>query len=95
MVRLNWTNQAVEDLNDIAEYIAKDSIKYSKIQILRIRERARLLKNNPLLGRVVPEINQNNIRELIFKNYRIIYKIVDELRVDILFIYHSSRLLPR
>jgi hypothetical protein len=45
MVRLNWTEQSIEDLTNIAEFIAKDSIKYSAIQIKRIRERAKLLKS--------------------------------------------------
>jgi hypothetical protein len=42
MARLNWTDQSIEDLINIADFIAKDSFKYSVIQLKRIRERAKL-----------------------------------------------------
>jgi len=93
MARLNWTEQSIDDLINIAEFIAKDSIKYSVIQINRIRERAKLLKTQPYLGRIVPETKNESIRELILGNYRIIYKIISENRIDILTIHHSSKLL--
>ena len=93
MVRLNWTIQAQNDLIKIAEYIAKDSIKYSKIQIKRLRDRTKILKSQPLSGHVVPELNNEMIRELIIGNYRIIYIIIDKSRIDILTVYHSARLL--
>jgi toxin ParE1/3/4 len=93
MARLNWTDQSIEDLINIADFIAKDSVKYSLIQIKRIRERARLLRSQPLLGRVVPETKNETIRELILGSYRIIYMIVSEERIDILTVHHSSKLL--
>jgi toxin ParE1/3/4 len=93
MARLNWTEQSIDDLINIAEFIAKDSFKYSVIQIKRIRERAKLLKNQPLLGRIVPETKNESIRELILGSYRIIYKIISEERIDILTVHHSAKLL--
>lgn len=93
MARLNWTELSINDLINIAEFISKDSAKYSVIQIKRIRERARLLKTQPFLGRIVPEINNEFVRELILGNYRIIYKIISEERIDILTIHHSAKLL--
>lgn len=93
MARLNWTELSVNDLVNIVEFISKDSVKYSVIQIKRIRERARLLKTQPFLGRIVPEINNEFVRELILGNYRIIYKIISEERIDILTIHHSAKLL--
>ena len=93
MARLNWTDLSIEDLINIAEFISKDSIKYSVIQIRRIRERARLLKTQPFLGRIVPETKDESIRELILGNYRIIYKIISEDRIDILTVHHSAKLL--
>ena len=93
MVRLNWTNLAIEDLINIAGFISKDSVKYSVIQIKRIRERAKLLKTHPLLGRIVPETNDVSVRELILGNYRIIYRIVSEERIDILTVHHSAKIL--
>jgi toxin ParE1/3/4 len=93
MARLNWTELSINDLINIADFISKDSAKYSVIQIKRIRERARLLKTQPFLGRIVPETNNEFIRELILGNYRIIYKIISEERIDILTIHHSAKLL--
>jgi len=93
MARLNWTDLSIDDLINIAEFISKDSVKYSVIQIKRIRERARLLKAQPFLGRIVPEIKDETIRELILGNYRIIYRIISEDRIDILTVHHSAKLL--
>ena len=93
MACLNWTLQAEMDLKNIYEYIAKDSSHYAKIHINRIRNKARALKQQPRLGRVVPEMEIENIRELIFGSYRIIYRIVNPERIDIITIYHSARIL--
>ena len=93
MARLNWTELSINDLTNIAEFISKDSFKYATIQIKRIRERARILKTKPFLGRIVPEIQDDSIRELILGNYRIIYKIVSKDRIDILTVHHSAKLL--
>ena len=95
MVRINWTFQAKDDLKAIAEYISKDSIRYAGLQIIRLKNRTRILKTQIRSGKIVPEINQENIRELIEGNYRIIYKIVKESQIDILTIHHSARDLKR
>ena len=93
MARLNWTDQAVLDLISISEFIGKDSRKYAKITITKIRTSARKVRDFPMLGRIVPEISLSEIREIIVGNYRLIYFIVDKDRIDILNVYHSSRLL--
>lgn len=95
MVRINWTFQAKDDLKSIAEYISRDSRKYAKLQILRIRDRTRLLKSQTYLGKIVSEIDKENIRELIEGRYRIIYKIVSKNQIDILTIHHTARDLTR
>lgn len=95
MVRLNWTFQAKDDLKAIAEYISRDSKRYAKLQVIRLKNRTRILKTQVRSGKIVPEINQENIRELIEGNYRIIYKIVQDNRIDILTIHHSARDLTR
>jgi len=93
MVEVNWTLQSVEDINSIAEYIAKDSLKYAKLQVERIFARVEILETAPLSGRIVPELNITKIRELILGNYRIIYKVINKNRIDILTVHHSARLL--
>ena len=95
MVRINWTLQAKDDLKNIADYISKDSVKYAKLQVLRLRYKTNILKSQTHIGRIVPEIENRNIRELIEGNYRIIYKILSENRIDILTIHHSARDLTK
>ena len=95
MVRINWTFQAKEDLNAIAEYISKDSKRYAKLQVIRLKNRTRILKTQIRTGKIVPEINRENIRELIEGSYRIIYKIVENNQIDILTIHHSARDLTK
>ena len=95
MVRINWTFQAVLDLQNISEYISRDSKNYAKLQVLRIRDRSKILSTQIHSGKVVPELNRENIRELVEGNYRIIYKIVTDKRIDILTIHHSARDLTR
>lgn len=73
MVQISWTFQAVSDLKNIAEFISGDSVKYAKLQILRIRYRTKILSSQVYTGKVVPEFHNQNIRELIEGNYRIIY----------------------
>ncbi|MBA3899138.1 MAG: type II toxin-antitoxin system RelE/ParE family toxin [Bacteroidetes bacterium] len=93
MVKINWTGQATEDLTNIAEFIKKDSEKFARITVRNIRDRARQLKQLPTSGKIVPEIEKTEIRELIFGNYRIIYKIFSTTRIDILTVHHSARQL--
>lgn len=90
MVEIRWTNQALDDIEKIAEYISKDSIKYAKIQTERFFIAAEILVKKHKAGRVVPEINKISIRELILGNYRIIYKVLNNKRIDILTIHHSA-----
>ena len=95
MVQINWTTQAKEDLKSIADYIAIDSVKYAKLQIIRLKSRTQILKSHLQAGRIVPEMELDDIRELIEGNYRIIYKLISSDRVDILTIHHSSRDLSK
>ena len=68
MVEVKWTDQSLTDIENIANYIALNSEKYAKIQVLRIFERVKLLETQPLLGRIVPELNKADIRELVMGN---------------------------
>lgn len=95
MVQINWTFQAIDDLQNIAEYISKDSEKYARLQILRIRQRSKILSSQTHAGKIVPEIENQNVRELIEGNFRIIYRIVNEKRIDILSVHHCSRDLTK
>ena len=91
MVQLNWTLLARNDLKAIFEYISKDSKKYAMLEILKIQGRTQILKVQPLIGKEVIESGNIDVRELVEGNYRIIYKMVDNDRIDILTIHHCSR----
>lgn len=72
MARLNWTDQAIADLTNIAEFIRKGSAKYAKITVQRIRTSARQISQFPSSGRIVPETEIQILREIIVGNYRLI-----------------------
>lgn len=95
MVQIRWTFLALEDLKEIFEFISRDSARYAKIQVVKIRARTKALKNYPQAGRTVPEYSNENFRELIEGNYRIIYKIVNKDQVDILTVHHAARDLSK
>ena len=95
MVQISWTFQAKDDLKTIAEYIKLDSYRYAKLQVIKIKTRTHILKSHHQAGRVVPEIESDAIRELIEGNYRIIYKVISNSKVDILTIHHSARDLTK
>ena len=91
MVRINWTKLAVDDLLNIYEYISKDSKRYAQMQVLKIKSATKILVQFPLSGKIVPEIDQKEIREIIEGKYRIIYKLVSTTQIDILTVHHSAR----
>ena len=90
MVKLNWLNEANYDLIQIYNYIHKDSVYYS-IKTVDLTENLKPMK---YIGRKVPEYNEDNIRELIYKSYRIIYE-VQTNKILIRGIWHSARILPK
>jgi addiction module RelE/StbE family toxin len=92
MVALRWTPQAVEDLGSITEFISQDSSQYAALFVIDVFKSVNLLKTFPKLGRIVPELNIQSIREIILGNYRIVYRIKKSL-VEILTIYHGSKIL--
>lgn len=70
MVEVRWTPQSIEDIGNVAEFISKDSRKYALIQVQYFFEAAEILENFPKSGRIVPELDNKDIRELIVGFYR-------------------------
>ena len=88
-----WTKNAEYDLETIIEYIKTDSVKIAKDIFFEIKDQCNNLSIFPASRRVVPELQQIGVlkyRELIFKRWRIIYKIENE-KVYILIVVDSSR----
>lgn len=90
MVELRWVESAVKDLEQICNYIADDSEEYAKIFARRIIDLIETTAVFPYSGRIVPEMKNEMIREKIFNNYRIIYRIKDE-SIEIVRIIHNAR----
>ena len=92
MARVNWTAQALEDLDAVCLFIARDAPRYAELLAGRMFEAADVLGEFPNAGRIVPEIGRSEIRELIVQNYRLIYRtLADE--IDILTVHHGARLV--
>lgn len=93
MVKVVWTDSAILDLDAIGEYIAKDSIRYAEITVTELFESVDILEEFPQSGSIVPEFNNQKIRQLVRGNYRIVYLIFDEFRIDILTVNNCARLI--
>ena len=92
MVRIHWTERAVKNLKHIYDYIAVDSKIYADQFIKRIVRATEKLERFPLIGRVVPELVDLGLREVLFQNYRIVYRPnIEEKLVEIIAVVHTSR----
>lgn len=92
MVRIIWSPDAAADLEEICDYIAKDSEHYARAFAQGVIKAIERLQNFPESGRIVPEYNQKDTREIIFQNYRIVYRIKSDA-VEIVAITHGTRLM--
>ncbi len=91
-MKIQWAEPAVLDLESIRDYIARDSEYYAAEFVGRILNAVENLSVLPGMGRKVPEIDDNKIREIIFNSYRIIYRVDDEKEnVLILAVIHAAR----
>ena len=89
-MKIKWTDPAIISLRNLHGYIAKDSAIYASSFVQRIILAVERLTNFPRIGRVVPETDDETIRELLYQNYRIIYRIKSEL-IEILTVIHGRR----
>jgi toxin ParE1/3/4 len=93
MAEVIWSDSAIQDLNDIGEYISKDSEKYAEITVNQLFSSTDILEDQPKAGKIVPEFEIESIRELIRGNYRIVYQLIEDQLIQILAVHHSARLL--
>ncbi|TKB76225.1 MAG: type II toxin-antitoxin system RelE/ParE family toxin [Nitrospira sp.] len=73
MAQVRWSLTAGNDLQDIENFIARDSVLHAIACVDRIVESAETLLKSPQIGRIVPEFNRPDLREVIFRGYRIVY----------------------
>ena len=92
-MRVHWTHTAVAHLLAIYEHIAQDSPLYAQRIIARLTRRSEQIAVFPQSGRMVPEYEAPDLREVIERPYRIIYRIKAD-QIDILAVVHGAQLLP-
>jgi plasmid stabilization system protein ParE len=90
---IRWTEAAILDLSEAADFIARDSPFYATALVREARVAARSLKSLADRGRVVPEIQTADVRELFVKSYRLIYKITPDNILVIAFVHGARDLL--
>jgi toxin ParE1/3/4 len=92
-MRIQWSPLAVERISEIADYIAQDNPLAADKWVRSTFDRVKQVKDFSKSGRYVPEINRKDIRELIYGNYRIIYRVGTQT-VSILTVKHFKQILP-
>ena len=93
MTRIIWAPQAIQDVEAIRAYVARDSGHYADLLVERIVAAVERLEENPRSGRVVPELDDESVREVIHGNYGIVYRVRHDV-VEIATVFHGARLLP-
>ncbi|MBD2494231.1 MAG: type II toxin-antitoxin system RelE/ParE family toxin [Nostoc sp. TH1S01] len=89
-MKVFWTETAIENLSAIYTYISQNSPQYAARIVDRITRRSEQISNFPLSGRIVPEFETEQIREVIEGSYRIIYYIKPE-QIEVLAVIHGSQ----
>jgi addiction module RelE/StbE family toxin len=91
-MKVHWTRNAIGHLTNIYEYISLNSPTYANRTVDKITRRSEQIANQPYSGRKVPEYDAKDIRELIEKPYRIIYRIKPD-QIDVVAVIHGAQLM--
>lgn len=89
MGKIYWSEVAESDLENIGNFIAKDAPIFAIEFIESLLAHTRNLSNFPLLGRIVPEFDNEELREVIYHNYRIVYTMKSK-DIYVVSVTHSS-----
>jgi addiction module RelE/StbE family toxin len=92
-MKIIWSPLSIDKATEIARYIAQDNPSAAKKWVETLFGKVQQLKSSPQSGRVVPETHSEDIRELLYGNYRIIYRL-EEKRISILTVRHGKQILP-
>jgi len=88
--RIRWSVEAVDDLTAIHDYIARNSPRYAAATVARLVGAVDRLRKFPASGRVVPELGDPAVREVIYGTYRIMYEVRTDGWVDVLTVLHAT-----
>ncbi len=86
-----WSDRATRNLRGIFDFIALDSLKYARHVTTNIVAKSEVLERFPQMGRAVPEVGRDDVRELLIGSHRLIYRTLPGRDVEILTIIHGSR----
>ena len=90
---VTWSQEAGDNLVDLEEFIARDSVERAVRFVDALIDHAEvILADNPHSGRTVPEIGNPDIRELVYRGYRIVYRLNGD-QIEILTVFEGHRLL--
>jgi plasmid stabilization system protein ParE len=92
-MKIIWSPLAIDRVAEIANYIAEDKPTVAENWVDKIFSKVKTLASSPESGRIVPEINKGQYREIIYGNYRIVYRI-EEIQISTLTVRHGKQLLP-
>jgi len=92
-MKIIWSPLAVDRVSEIAEYIAMDNPTAAENWVNTVFKKVKELQGFPESGRIVPETENKNIRELIYGNYRIVYR-VEKNTISVLTVRHGKQVLP-
>lgn len=93
-MKINWTKEAMINLQQIEDYISSDNPNAAIRLIDKLISLANDLSNFPQKGRIVPELSIDRIREIIYKNYRLVY-VIKKSSITILTVSESHKLLSK
>ena len=92
-MRIAWSSLAVDRVSEIAGYIAQNNPGAAENWVETVFSKVEQLKSLPESGRIVPETDNPRIRELLYGNYRVIYRI-EKNQFSILTVRHGKQILP-
>lgn len=92
-MKVVWTDNARDQLQAIHDFIAQTSADYAKRTVDRITHRSKQIASFPLSGRIVPECQFPQVREVIEGSYRIIYHIAPD-QINVIAIIHQAQQTP-
>jgi toxin ParE1/3/4 len=92
MVEVKWTSKAARDMKSIVEFIAKDSRSHARLLVIGAAQAADRIAEFPRSGRMVPELGDPAVREIILGSYRIVYRL-NAKQAEVLTVHHGARLL--
>jgi toxin ParE1/3/4 len=95
-MKLIWSQRATADLEQIGDFISRDQPERARRYVQTLVDRAKQAIQFPQSGRIVPEFNDENVREFIEGNYRIVYEILEiQKTIVVMTVFEAHRLIEK